>query len=55
MFLGEAELVGAVSKRVRTTFNEKTGELDTRQIYHAEDVFTPDGKKSRRITLDEGD
>lgn len=55
MFLGEAELVGAVSNRVRTTFNEETGKLETRQLYHAEDVFTPDGKKSRRITLDERD
>jgi hypothetical protein len=55
MFLGEATLIGPAANRVQTTFNEATGKLDTRQLYHAADVITPDGKKFRQITIDERD
>jgi hypothetical protein len=55
MFLGYAKVIGQAADRVRTTFNQATGKLDTRQLYHASDVITPDGKKYRQITLDERD
>ena len=55
MFLGEAKLIGQTADRVQTTFNKVTGKLDTRQLYHATDVVTPDGKKARQITLDARD
>jgi hypothetical protein len=55
MFLGEAKLIGPAADRVRITFNEATGKLDTRQHYHAANVVTPDGKKLRQITLDARD
>jgi len=55
MFLGQAKLVGETADRVQITFNETTGKLDTRQLYRAEDVVAPDGKKVRQITLDARD
>ncbi|MPZ36318.1 MAG: HNH endonuclease [Rhodospirillales bacterium] len=55
MFLGQAKLVGETADRVQITFSEATGRLDTRQLYHAEDVVAPDGKKVREITLDARD
>ena len=55
MFLGQAKLIGQIADRVQTTFNKATGQLDTRQLYHAVDVVTPDGKKARQITIDARD
>lgn len=55
MFLGDAKLIGQAADRVQTTFNKATGKLETRQLYHAVDVVTLDGKKIRQITLDERD
>lgn len=55
MFLGDAVLVGQTANRIQTTFNKATGKLETRQLYHAEDVVTQDGKKMRRITIDARD
>ena len=55
MLLGEARLVGRAADRVQTTFNKATGKLEHRQLYHAAEVITPDGKKVRQITLDARD
>jgi hypothetical protein len=55
IFLGDAKILGQAADRVQTTFNEITGKLDTRQLYHSEDVVAPDGQKFRKITLDESD
>ena len=55
VFLGAAKLIGQTADRVQTTFNKKTGKLDTKQLYHAADVVATDGRKARRITLDARD
>jgi hypothetical protein len=55
MFLGEAKLVGQTANRAQITFDKATGKLDIRQLYHGADIVTPDGKKSRQITLDARD
>lgn len=55
MFLGDQTLVGQGGKRIRTSLNEETGQFEHRQLYHATDVVTPEGKKAREITLDERD
>jgi hypothetical protein len=52
IFVGQADVIGEGAGRVQTIFNRATGKLETRRLYHAENVITPDGKKSRRITLD---
>jgi hypothetical protein len=55
IFLGDQKLIGPEASRIRTSLNKATGKLDHRQLYHATDVVTPDGKKARQITLDERD
>lgn len=55
MFLGQAKLIGQTADRVQTTFNKATGKLVTRQLYHAIDIVTRDGKKARQITIDARD
>jgi hypothetical protein len=55
ILLGDQKLIGPEANRIHTSFNKATGKLDHRQLYHAADVVTPDGKKVRRITLDERD
>jgi YD repeat-containing protein len=55
IFLGDVKLIGQAANRAQTTFNKATEKLDTRQLYHAPDVVTPDGNKARQITLDERD
>ena len=55
MLLGDQKLIGPEANRIRTSLNKATGKLDHRQLYHATDVVTPDGKKARQITLDERD
>jgi HNH endonuclease len=55
MFLGDASLVGAAANRVQTTFDEASGKLDTRQLYHAADMIASDGTRFRQITIDERD
>lgn len=55
IFLGDQKLIGPEANRIQTTLNKETGRLDHRQLYHAADVVTPDGKKARKITLDARD
>jgi hypothetical protein len=55
IFLGEAKVIGQAADRVQITFNKATGKLDTRQLYHAANIETPDGKKLRQITIDARD
>jgi hypothetical protein len=55
IFLGVSNLVGGEGVRIKTTFNKTTGQLETRQLYHAADAVSPDGKKTRRISLDARD
>jgi hypothetical protein len=55
MLLGDQKLIGPEANRIRTSLNKATGKLDHRQLYHATDVVTPDGKRARQITLDERD
>lgn len=55
MFLGDQQLVGPAANRIQTSFNKATGTLDHRQLYHAADLVTSDGKKVRQITLDQRD
>ncbi|NNM56234.1 HNH endonuclease [Acidocella sp.] len=55
IFLGQVKLIGQTADRAQTTFNTATGKLDTRQLYHATEIVTPDGKKTRQITVDERD
>lgn len=55
IFLGDQKLIGPEANRIRTTLNKATGKLDHRQLYHAAEMMTPDGKKARQITLDERD
>ena len=52
---GESSVIGQAASRVRVSFSEATGGLDTRQLYHAADVESPDGSKFRQITLDARD
>ena len=55
ILMGEATLIGSPANRVRTSFNKRTGQFETRQLYHAEDVELEDGRKVRQITLDVND
>lgn len=55
IFLGQVKLIGQAADRGQTTFNKATGKLDTKQLYHATTIVTPDGRKIRQITLDERD
>ena len=55
IFLGDATVIGQNANRIQTTFDEATGKLDHRQLYHATDVVTADGRKQRRITIDARD
>lgn len=55
IFLGDQKLIGPEANRIQTRLNKRTGKLDHRQLYHAADVVTPDGKKARKITLDARD
>jgi hypothetical protein len=55
MFLGKAKVIGQTADRVRRTFNNATGQLETRQLYHAANVEMPDGRKVRQITVDSRD
>jgi len=52
---GEAKLVGSEANRVRIAFDKASGQLDTRQLYHAANVVMPDGTKKRQITVDARD
>jgi hypothetical protein len=55
VFLGVAKVVGSDGVRVKTTFNKATGKPETRQLYHAAEVVTPDGRKTRQISIDARD
>jgi hypothetical protein len=55
IFLGDATVIGQSANRIQTTFDEATGKLDHRQLYHATDVIAADGSKQRRITIDARD
>jgi len=55
ILFGEQKLMGTEADRIFTTLNKATGKLEHRQLYHATDIVTPDGKKARKITLDERD
>src|SRR5271170_5389777 len=55
LFHGEAKLVGSEANRVRIAFDKASGQLDTRQLYHAANVVMPDGRKARQITIDARD
>jgi HNH endonuclease len=55
MLLGEGTLADGTGRRIRVSQNEKTGKLDLRALYHAKDIVTADGVKSRQIFLDARD
>lgn len=55
MLLGVSKLADDPERRVQVAFNEATGQLDIRALYHASDVVMPDGTKARQIIVDERD
>lgn len=55
ILLGEHTLASDPNRRIRVTFNDKTGKLDLRALYSASDITMPDGAKARRIIIDERD
>jgi hypothetical protein len=55
MLLGEGTLADGTGRRIRVSQDEKTGKLDLRALYHAKDVVTAGGVKSKQIFLDARD
>jgi len=52
---GDHEIVGSNGRKIRTSYDPRTGKLDHRSLYHSEDVVLPDGRKLRRISIDARD
>lgn len=55
ILVGVASMAGNPDRKVHTTFNEASGQLDIRTIPHETDVVLPDGTKARQVTIDERD
>ena len=55
LLLGTSALADHPGQRVQTTFNAKTGKLDSRLLPYVADVVTTDGSKARQIVVDERD
>ncbi|PKU22994.1 HNH endonuclease [Telmatospirillum siberiense] len=55
ILLGIASLAGNPDRKVHTTFNEASGQLEIRTIPHETDIVLPDGTKACQVIIDERD